>query len=325
MALLLSGSDSNAIAVAAKSLLSGGLVVFPTETVYGLGADASNVEAVSRIFNVKGRPTSHPLIVHVASVEYLENWANLISANAIRLADTFWPGPLTLILKRNSNASDAVTGGQDTVGIRIPGNEIALELLHKFHKLGGLGVAAPSANRFGKVSPTNVKGVLQEIEGHLYPTDILLEGGDCEIGLESTIIDCTKSIPKILRPGAITSDIILKEIGISVDEHDSTKAKNSEIRVSGSLESHYSPRAKVILDKDPVAGSGLIAFNDIETPEGVIRLASPKSVEDFAHTLYDSMRIGDELNLAKIFFFQPLGSGLSIAIRDRLSRASNSD
>jgi len=325
MALLLSGSDSNAIAVAAKSLLSGGLVVFPTETVYGLGADASNVEAVSRIFNVKGRPTSHPLIVHVASVEYLENWANLISANAIRLADSFWPGPLTLILKRNSNASDAVTGGQDTVGIRIPGNEIALELLHKFHKLGGLGVAAPSANRFGKVSPTNVKGVLQEIEGHLYPTDILLEGGDCEIGLESTIIDCTKSIPKILRPGAITSDIILKEIGISVDEHDSTKAKNSEIRVSGSLESHYSPRAKVILDKDPVAGSGLIAFNDIETPEGVIRLASPKSVEDFAHTLYDSMRIGDELNLAKIFVFQPLGSGLSIAIRDRLSRASNSD
>lgn len=325
MALLLSGSDSNAIAVAAKSLLSGGLVVFPTETVYGLGADASNVEGVSRIFNVKGRPTSHPLIVHVASVEYLENWANLISANAIRLADTFWPGPLTLILKRNSNASDAVTGGQDTVGIRIPGNEIALELLHKFHKLGGLGVAAPSANRFGKVSPTNVKGVLQEIESHLYPTDILLEGGDCEIGLESTIIDCTKSIPKILRPGAITSDIILKEIGISVDEHDSTKAKNSEIRVSGSLESHYSPRAKVILDKDPVAGSGLIAFNDIETPEGVIRLASPKSVEDFAHTLYDSMRIGDELNLAKIFVFQPLGSGLSIAIRDRLSRASNSD
>jgi L-threonylcarbamoyladenylate synthase len=325
MALLLSGSDSNALAVAAKSLLSGGLVVFPTETVYGLGADASNVEAVSRIFNVKGRPTSHPLIVHVASVEYLENWANLISANAIRLADTFWPGPLTLILKRNSNASDAVTGGQDTVGIRIPGNEIALELLHKFHKLGGLGVAAPSANRFGKVSPTNVKGVLQEIESYLYPTDILLEGGDCEIGLESTIIDCTKSIPKILRPGAITSDIILKEIGISVDEHDSTKAKNSEIRVSGSLESHYSPRAKVILDKDPVAGSGLIALNDIETPEGVIRLASPKSVEDFAHTLYDSMRIGDELNLAKIFVFQPLGSGLSIAIRDRLSRASNSD
>jgi L-threonylcarbamoyladenylate synthase len=175
------------------------------------------------------------------------------------------------------------------------------------------------------VSPTNIKGVLQEIESYLYPTDILLEGGDCEIGLESTIIDCTNAIPKILRPGAITSDVILKEIGISVDEHDSTKAKNSEIRFSGSLASHYSPKAKVILDKDPVAGSGLIAFNDIETPEGVIRLASPKSVEDFAHTLYDSMRIGDDLNLARIYVFQPLGSGLSIAIRDRLSRASNSD
>ena len=325
MALLLSGSDPNAISVASNSLLSSKLVVFPTETVYGLGADASNSVAVSRIFNVKGRPTNHPLIVHIAKVEYLENWARQISEDAISLADTFWPGPLTLILKRNSLASDLVTGGQDTIGIRIPSNEIALEMLHEFHNLGGLGVAAPSANRFGKVSPTNIKGVLQEIESHLDLTDIVLDGGDCEIGLESTIIDCTNEMPKILRPGAITSELILEKTGIRVNEFDSTKAKNSEIRVSGSLESHYSPKAKVILDQDPVIGSGLIAFNHFKTPEGVIRLASPASVEDFAHTLYDSMRIGDELNLANIYVIQPLGSGLSIAIRDRLSRASKSD
>lgn len=323
MALLLNGTDSNAIATASKSLLSSKLVVFPTETVYGLGADASSTESVSRIFNVKGRPTSHPLIVHVARVEYLENWATRISDHAIKFANTFWPGPLTLVLNRNRIASDLVTGGQDTIGIRIPCNKIALDMLNEFHNLGGLGVAAPSANRFGKVSPTNIKGVLQELESHLHSSDILLDGGDCEIGLESTIIDCTNSVPKILRPGAITKEIILEKLGISVDEHDSKKVKNSEIRVSGTLESHYSPRAKVILDKEPVAGSGLIAFNDIETPEGVIRLASPRSVEDFAHTLYDSMRIGDELNLERIYVFQPLGSGLSLAIRDRLSRASN--
>lgn len=324
MALLLSGSNPNAIGIASHSLLSSKLVVFPTETVYGLGADASNFEAVSRIFNVKGRPTNHPLIVHIARVEYLEHWARHISQDAIKLADTFWPGPLTLILKQNGMDSDLVTGGQNTIGIRIPRNKIALEMLHEFHNLGGLGVAAPSANRFGKVSPTNVKGVLQELENHLDLTDIVLDGGDCEIGLESTIIDCTSEVPKILRPGAITRELILIKTGIKVEEFNFTKGKKSEIRVSGSLESHYSPKAKVILDQDPVVGSGFIALNNFKTPEGVIRLASPASVEDFARTLYDSMRIGDELNLAEIYVIQPLGSGLSVAIRDRLSRAAKS-
>ena len=184
-----SNCTADAMVRAAQTLQAGFLVAFPTETVYGLGADATNASAVARIYEAKGRPADHPLIVHVADMQDIGQWSDDIPDYAIALARAFWPGPMTLILKRSSLAQDFITGGQETVGLRVPNHVVALALLSEFKKIGGKGIAAPSANRFGKVSPTNVKGVLQEIQSHLDVTDIVLDGGDCEIGLESTIVD----------------------------------------------------------------------------------------------------------------------------------------
>ena len=316
--LFVSHCTIDALARAARALKEGNLVAFPTETVYGLGADANNEKAVFRIYKVKGRPQDHPLIVHVGDWQQMGQWAEEIPDFAIDLARAFWPGPMTLILKRSELAEDFVSGGQDTVGIRVPDQTLALQLLNEFSKIGGKGIAAPSANRFGQVSPTTAQAVQEEIGAFLSSEDSILDGGPCAVGVESTIIDCTSTNPRILRPGASTIEAIVKVTGLEVES-----VEQSEIRVSGSLENHYAPEAEVILDITPQPGDGCIALADIPTPSGVIRLAEPKTPESFAHLLYASLREGDNKRLNRIVVAQPQGGGISIAIRDRLKRAAS--
>ena len=311
-----SNCTADAMVRAAQTLKSGALVVFPTETVYGLGADATNSSAVSRVYQVKGRPADHPLIVHVADMQDVADWADDVPGYAISLAREFWPGPMTLILKRSSLAQDFITGGQDTVGIRVPNHTVALALLQEFKKIGGKGIAAPSANRFGHVSPTTAQAVSDELSAYLSPDDLLLDGGPSTVGVESTIIDCTSDSPKILRPGAITEEMIEEATKLDLS-YDAT-----EIRVSGSLENHYSPNAKVLLDVKPEKGDGFIALSTIPTPDGVIRLASPTSNEEFARILYISLREADYQSLKRVVVQQPSGDDIAVAIRDRLLRAS---
>lgn len=305
------------MADSAANLLAGNLVAFPTETVYGLGADACNAGAVARIYSAKGRPADHPLIVHVPSMDALGDWASDVPEYAIALARDFWPGPMTLIMKRSGLAADFVTGGQDTVGVRVPAHPVALGLLEAFARVGGKGVAAPSANRFGNVSPTTAHAVSDELSDYLADSDVILDGGACDVGVESTIIDCTGNSPRILRPGAITQEMIEHSTGLDVVDADGIT-----IRVSGSLYSHYSPQAKVVLDQSPAAGQGFIAMADITTPVGVVRLAAPTTHEEFARVLYSALRAADEKGLGTVVVAQPGGNGIALAIRDRLMRAA---
>ena len=305
------------MANAAGHLMAGDLVAFPTETVYGLGADASNSKAVARIYEVKGRPNDHPLIVHIASMEGMGEWANEVPEYAIALGREFWPGPMTLVLKRSELAADFITGGQDTVGIRVPDHVVALALLEAFEKVGGKGVAAPSANRFGHVSPTTAGAVIEELGEYLSKDDLVLDGGACAVGVESTIIDCTSGAPKVLRPGAISVAMIEECTGLKTTESDLT------IRVSGSLDNHYAPSAKVLLSDSPTSGQGFIAHFTIQTPPGVIRLASPRNDDEFAQILYWALREGDAQGLKEVVVAQPTGLGIAVAIRDRLARAAN--
>jgi L-threonylcarbamoyladenylate synthase len=301
---------------AARRLKAGDLVAFPTETVYGLGADASNSKAVSRIYSVKGRPSDHPLIVHIASMDRMGDWASDVPEYAIALARSFWPGPMTLILKRSELAGDFITGGQDTVGVRVPNHVVALALLEAFERAGGKGVAAPSANRFGHVSPTTAAAVIEELGDYLSKDDLVLDGGACDVGVESTIIDCTGAAPSVLRPGGISVAMIEECTGLKTTQSD------KEIRVSGSLENHYAPVAKVLLCENAVAGQGLIALATIETPEGVVRLASPNNDEEFARILYSALRDADARGLSEVVVMQPNGIGIAVAIRDRVARAA---
>ena len=312
----MSASVSSNCELAAAALKAGNLVAFPSETVYGLGADATNPLAVSRIYAVKGRPLNHPLIVHLASAELLSSWAKDIPEYALKLADSFWPGPMTLILKRTELAQDFITGAQDSVGLRVPSHPVALELLRRFRELGGMGVAAPSANLFGKVSTTSSTAVAEELAALMQPGDVILEGEDSEIGIESTIIDCTGNLPAVLRPGAITKEMIASVTGLEVLEGAST------IRVSGSMDKHYSPEAKVVLDVQVLPGDGLIALSDVATPAGAIRLCEPKTAEEYASLLYSSLRMADQLKIKRVVAISPAGDGLALAIRNRLSKAS---
>ena len=307
---------ADAMTTAAASIAQGHLVAFPTETVYGLGADASQESAVAKIYAAKGRPADHPLIVHISSMDGIGYWANEISEYAIALARTFWPGPMTLICKRSDAAKDFITGGQETVGLRVPDHAVALALLDAAQKIGVRGIAAPSANRFGHVSPTTAEAVREELDQYLSPGDAILDGGPSQVGVESTIIDCTGSNPHILRPGAITQSMIEEITGLKVTDSE------NEIRVSGSLENHYAPEARVILDVEPQTGEGFIAPSDVPTPDGVIRLASPSSIEEYARVLYSALREGDAQGLSNICVVAPSEAGLGIAIRDRLIRAS---
>ena len=317
MSQFLSNCTADAMLDAAAHLKAGDLVAFPTETVYGLGADASNSEAVARIYSVKGRPNDHPLIVHIASMERMGDWARDVPEYAIALARFFWPGPMTLILRRSELAGDFITGGQDSVGVRVPDHVVALALLEAFERSGGKGVAAPSANRFGHVSPTTAGAVIEELGKHLSIDDLVLDGGACDVGVESTIIDCTGAAPSVLRPGAISIAMIEECTELKTTQSD------SEIQVSGSLEKHYSPSAKVLLCAIPVPGQGFIANKNIETPEGVIRLASPENNEEFAQKLYAALREADTRGLNEVIVVEPIGMGIAEAIRDRLRKAAN--
>jgi L-threonylcarbamoyladenylate synthase len=318
----LSNCSADTIRDAAAALKAGHLVAFPTETVYGLGADARNPDAVKRIYDVKGRPADHPLIVHIASMNQLEKWASEIPDYAIALARNFWPGPMTLILKRTDLAGDFVTGGQDTVGLRVPSDPIALALIQEFEKISNSAIAAPSANRFGQVSPTSAQAVSSELTKYLDENDLILDGGSCNVGVESSIIDCTGKYPRILRPGAITQEMIVECTGSEL-VFDVSNDESSEIRVSGSLENHYAPLATVLLDQSPIVGQGFIALVDVPTPAGVVRLASPNNDQEFARILYGSLRTADESGLTHVVVFQPQGAGIAIAIRDRLRRSAN--
>ena len=309
----ISKCDATVIHSAAQALGAGHLIAFPTETVYGLGADATNPDAVKRIYEVKGRPSDHPLIVHIAAIDQMAQWAIDIPEFAITLARDFWPGPMTLVLKRSAKAKDFITGGQETVALRVPAHPIALSLLQEFKE----GIAAPSANRFGSVSPTTAEAVEEELKDYLSPQDLILDGGQCLVGVESTIFDCTKETPFILRPGAITAEMIEESTGLITLIN-----KDNQIRVSGSLDSHYSPKAKVVLDAIAEPGDGLIAPDQIPTPDGVIRLASPRTVEGYARDLYAALRLADTKNLDVVVVLQPGGDGLAEAIRDRLARSA---
>ena len=319
--MFLSECTAEMISNAAQTLKDGALVAFPTETVYGLGADATSAKAVARIYEVKGRPADHPLIVHIASMDSIGDWAIDIPEYAIKLARDYWPGPMTLILMRSELAQDFITGNQNTVGLRVPAQPIALALLKEFVKLGGKGIAAPSANRFGAVSPTTAAAVMDELIPFLnIDVDRILDGGPCLVGVESTIIDCTKPAPQILRPGAITKEMIEETTGLAVVSEEKT-----EIRVSGALDSHYSPKAQVVINAMAESGEGFIALATITTPTGAIRLASPNTVEQYARDLYAALREGDARELTKIAVILPEGDGLAEAIRDRITKAAHGD
>jgi len=315
---IISNPTQDEIKKAAKALKDGHLVAFPTETVYGLGADATNEKAVSRIYSVKGRPTDHPLIVHISSINQLEKWAIDIPEYAIKLAQEFWPGPMTLILKRSLLAQDFITGGQNTLGLRVPSQSMALNLLNEFEKIGGKGIAAPSANKFGSVSATTAHAVVKELKLSLKKSDLILDGGVCDIGIESTIINCVESGPIILRPGAVTKNQIERYIQIS-PRH---LFKNLNYKYSGNFNSHYAPKSKIIIDGDINTGDGFIALAKVRTPKKCFRLASPRDGKEFAHILYEAFREADRMNLKRTFVELPQGDGIELAIRDRVVKAA---
>ncbi len=314
--------------LAATAIAGGHLAAVPTETVYGLGALASDARAVARIYAVKGRPADHPLIVHVVDAVAFGAWGVRIPTYAHALAAAFWPGPITLVVPRSERAKDFVTGGQDSVAIRVPSHLDAQSLLIELCEITNdraVGIAAPSANRFGRVSPTTATHVLDEIGGLLQGEDVVLDGGDCSVGVESTIIDCTGPNPRLLRPGAITTQDVEAVSGLKVT-HDST------VRASGTLASHYSPDAAVHLltaadIAAEIAGAGqgvigLLALADIETPIGVVRLAVPRDAEEYARVLYAALREADALQLEAILAVPPAATGVGVAVIDRLIRAA---
>ncbi len=309
------GTDAKA---AAECLRRGALAALPTETVYGLGADATNAAAVSRIFQVKGRPADHPLIVHLADASQVSAWARAIPGYAQLLAIAYWPGPLTLILPKLPQVLDIVTGGQDTVGLRVPAHPLMHEVLVQLDR----GVAAPSANRFGKVSPTSIDHVLADIGDLLTAQDYLLDGGPCEVGVESTIVDCTGPTPRLLRAGAVSAEMIEQTTGMDVLEAD------GRIRASGTLASHYAPKATVhIVETDAAdiqrSGAGLIAGAALLTPPGMVRLLAAADHGEYARNLYSALRRSDELGLRDVIAVLPEDVGLGSAIRDRLQRAAH--
>lgn len=313
------------VELAARLLGSGGLIGMPTETVYGLAADASDVAAVARVFAVKGRPADHPLIVHLAGAEELDVWAREVPGYARKLADQLWPGPLTLVLPRTPRAGDHLTGGQPTVGLRVPAHPVTRQLLAEY----GRGLAAPSANRFGRISPTTAGHVIEELGELLVPgQDAVLDGGPSEVGVESAIIDCTGPNPVILRPGAVTAADIARVGGAVVAD------RPSRVRAPGTLASHYAPRATVELVDvaadlserlhGPAAppADGLLALASVPTPTGVVRLSAPPDAAGYARVLYTALREADTLGLTRILAVLPEPEGLGTAVRDRLRRAA---
>jgi L-threonylcarbamoyladenylate synthase len=326
--------SANEIERAAAVLRSGGLVAFPTETVYGLGADARNPDAVARIFVVKGRPQNHPVIVHIPGIEYLEQWAREIPALALTLARHFWPGPLTLILKRAHGVADAVTGGQDTVGLRVPSHPVSQALLRAFagegagHRLGAAGhrfdgVAAPSANKFGRISPTTAAHVRADLDDEV---DMILDGGACEVGIESTIVDCSRGQPVLLRPGRITAADIARVAGAAPGPAD-----REAPRSPGALESHYAPSRPLRLvaaerwNETLAQTRGRRAVLSLrEQPPGdasVRWIRMPRDAVRYGRDLYAGLRALDGCDCELILVESPPVGTQWDGVRDRLSRA----
>jgi L-threonylcarbamoyladenylate synthase len=283
-----------------------------------LGADARNPDAVKRIYEVKGRPTDHPLIVHISSINQLNKWAVEIPDYAISLARAFWPGPMTLILKRTDLAKDFVTGGQDTVGLRVPSDPIALALIEEFEKIANSAIAAPSANRFGQVSPTSGADVYEELGEYFSDSDIILSGGKSIIGIESTIIDCTEVRPRILRPGFVTAE----EVGAAIGDRCEDRRNSGSLKFSGYFEKHYAPKCKVVLGNFSMKHAGFLALDYIETPKDLLRLASPESPKEFAQVLYATLREADRLGLDAIVVHPLHNEGIGTAINERLQKAA---
>ncbi|MCW8193738.1 threonylcarbamoyl-AMP synthase [Proteobacteria bacterium 005FR1] len=318
-AKVLSPTDS-AIQHAAAILKAGGLVALPTETVYGLGADAESETAVAAIFAAKGRPADHPLIIHLASAQLMTDYARDIPAQAWRLAGRFWPGPLTLILKRKPGVSHLVTGGQDTVGLRIPAHPVAQKLLKSF----GRGIAAPSANRFGRISPTRAGHVVSELGGQV---DCILDGGPCTVGLESTILDLSGSEPRVLRPGAIGALALARELGVEPG-----RGSSGAPRVSGSLPSHYAPSTplRLVDSRDLIElampGKESLAVMALQpaltTREQVHWLSMPAEAQEYARQLFARLRELDEQGHACIYVERPPAGAEWDAVHDRLIRAA---
>jgi L-threonylcarbamoyladenylate synthase len=315
-------------------LRAGGLVAFPTETVYGLGADAENPEALNRLYRTKGRPKGHPVIVHLASAQQLGDWACDIPANAFRLAESFWPGPLTLILKRSERVPDAVTGGQDTVGIRVPGHPLALQLLQAF----GGGIAAPSANRFGRLSPTSARHVQDDLGQDV---DLILDGGDCQVGVESTIVAFQGETPIILRPGMITAEqieAVLSQTFSEGCEAGSELQLSTVSRVPGTLASHYAPNTQLQIIPsatieqivENLLGQGLTLGvlarrkcpGALLGSEGLCWAEITDDPNIFAQKLYAQLRDLDERRFDRILVEAPPSYGAWAAVADRLQRAA---
>jgi L-threonylcarbamoyladenylate synthase len=319
--------------IAAHALLAGELVALPTETVYGLGADASNPIAINRVYEVKGRPADHPLIVHVASLEQCDSWVNApnVASRMQMLGKAFWPGPLTMIVPLKLDAPRYASAGQVTVGLRVPSHPVAQSLLKKFHELGGLGVAAPSANRFGKVSPTSAAHVRADL-GSDVPW--VIDGGECEVGLESTIVDLCTTPPRILRPGAISA----LEISQCLDELVVQGADKASPQVSGSLASHYAPatplkllNAEQIVEYVQIAQSKVGIWASQSTVSRLSKNAdlfcyvAKVNAKDFAHELYAVLRSVDTWGVEEVLIERPLNDdtgGEWAAVNDRLQRAS---
>lgn len=304
------------VARAADALRNGGVVAIPTETVYGLAADARQPAAVARIFEIKGRPTGHPVIVHLAGVDATDGWVGDVradtAADIARLADACWPGPLTMLVRRGPNVIDAVTGGRPTVGLRVPAHPLTLELI----SLLGTGLAAPSANRFGRVSPTTAQHVLEDLGTLLDPArDAVLDGGPCPVGVESTIVDLTTTPPQVLRAGAITADDVESILAAPVVE------ASGPSRASGMLVAHYAPDSEVVLVDDPDAAA---AESDRRRDDGQ-RVRVVDRTDDLvvaARELYADLRQADRDRLDALVVVLPPAAGLGHAVRDRLFKAA---
>ncbi len=320
-------ASASSIALAAKCLRAGELVAFPTETVYGLGADAGNSDAVHRIFVAKGRPTEHPLIVHLANAADVERWAREFPEGARRLAAAFWPGPLTLILPRAAGVTDAVTGGQDSVGLRVPSHPVARQLLDAFAELGGSGVAAPSANRFGHVSPTTARHVAEDLGDSV---SMIVDGGPCDVGIESTIVAFTGGEPMVLRPGGIAIEDLVRVLGTLPRAPDADAP-----RASGTLASHYAPRAparivsprQMLQEVARLASSGervAVLARTILPPAEFpgAWIASHEDAPRYAHDLYANLRALDSPGITAILIESVPNDGAWLAVRDRLTRAT---
>ncbi|HEY7137516.1 MAG TPA: L-threonylcarbamoyladenylate synthase [Acidimicrobiia bacterium] len=311
------------LARAVAALRRGGLVAFPTETVYGLGADATLPGALRRLYAVKGRPPAHPVIVHLGGADQLTGWARDVPDAARALTDACWPGPLTVIVRRSARVPDEVTGGADTVGLRVPDQPLALALLHQF----GDGIAAPSANRFGRVSPTTAQAVVDDLGTDV---DVVLDGGPCRVGVESTIVDCTGAQPAVLRPGGVTAARLREILGTDVPV-----VSGSTVAAPGTLPSHYAPRASVVLATREDAGARATAALDDgrhvavlcespspDLPPAVVWLDAGCDADDYARNLYARLREADARKVDLLLAIPPVSTGLGQAVADRLRRAA---